>query len=372
VRYNTPEGSLARRGVGPAPKPAPKGSQAKVKLGLLGIGFMGSMHFNAYRAYRKAKVVALSDLNPAKLSGDWSSIAGNIDDPNAAAVDLTGIHLHADPADLFADPDVDVVDITLPTFLHAQYAVAALEAGKHVVCEKPMAITLAECDRMIAAAKAAGKQLFVAHCIRFWPEYVLLKKAIDSGRYGKVLSARFWRMSATPTWSWDNWLMDEKRSGSAAVDLHIHDTDFVNYLFGVPKAVRSTGVIRHCSNTGVDSILTHYDYGDGGPSVAADGNWVAAPGFGFNHGFAVCLEKATVYYDLKSEKPLTVHPLKGKDKTPKPPAHDGYVAELRHFVGCIAAGKPSDTVTAQDARDALKVALAEVKAAKSGCTVEID
>ena len=341
-----------------------------VKVGILGVGFMGTMHFNAYRAYRKAKVVALSDLDPKKLAGDWSTIGGNIEDPNAAAVDLSGLRLHADPADLFADPGVDVVDVTLPTFLHARYAVAALEAGKHVVCEKPMAIALRQCDTMIAAAQAAGKRLFIAHCIRFWPEYAVLKKAIDGGRYGKVLSARFWRISATPTWSWDNWLMDETRSGAAAVDLHIHDTDFVNYLFGVPQAVRSTGVVGHCSATGVDAITTHYDYGDG-PSVTAHGNWIAEPGFGFTHGFTVCLEKATIEHDAKTGTALTVHPAKGESRTPSVPKHDGYAAELRHFVDCIAAGKDSDVVTAADARRALQVALAEVKAAKTGRRVAI-
>ena len=341
-----------------------------VKVGILGIGFMGTAHFRAYAAYRKAKVVALSDLNPKRLSGDWSEIAGNIEGSQAAGADLSKIHLHADPADLFADPDVDVVDITLPTFLHAKYAVAALEAGKHVVCEKPMAITLAECDKMIAAAKAARRQLFIAHCIRFWPEFAALKRIIDSGKHGKVLSAKFWRMSLTPVWSWDSWLLDETRSGGAVVDLHIHDTDFVHYLFGVPKAVRSTGVVGAVSQTCVDSVATQYIYDDG-PQVTADGSWIAAPGFGFTHGFTVCLEKATIEHDAKSGTPLTVHPAKGKSTTPRVPKGDGYVAELRHFVDCIQAGEGSSVVTPADARNALKVTLAEVKSVKTGRPVTI-
>jgi 1,5-anhydro-D-fructose reductase (1,5-anhydro-D-mannitol-forming) len=341
-----------------------------VKVGIVGIGFMGKQHFGAYRTLKTAKVVALSDLDPKKLAGDWRAIAGNIADPRAAQVDLSGLHLHAPPAALFRDSDVDVVDITLPTFSHAKYAVAALEAGKHVICEKPMAITVAECERMIAAAKAAKRLLFIAHCIRFWPEYVVLKKLVDSGKYGRVLSARFWRMSATPRWSWDGWLLDEKRSGSAAVDLHIHDTDLVNYVFGVPKAVRSVGAVGAVSNTGVDSLTTQYIYGRGA-EVVATGNWIAAPGFGFTHGFCVCLEKATVEFDLKSKVPLTVHPMAGPSVQPKLPKDDGYLAELRHFVNCIAAGKPSSVVTAEDARDALKVALAEVKSVKTGKPVVV-
>jgi predicted dehydrogenase len=341
-----------------------------VKVGILGIGFMGTCHYRAYRTFGNAKVAALSDLDPKKLSGDWSSIAGNIEGSQAAQADLSGIHLHARPEDLFSDPDVDVVDITLPTFVHAKYATAALEAGKHVICEKPMAISLAKCDAMIAAAEAARRQLFVAHCIRFWPDYKVLKQIIESGKYGEVISAGFWRKSSTPTWSWNNWLMDAKRSGSAIVDLHIHDTDYVNSVFGVPNAVVSSGVVGAVSKGGVDAVVTHYVYGRG-PHVVAEGNWALAPGFGFTHGFCVVLEKATVEMDLKGQKPLTVHPLKGKSITPKLPKDDGYVAELKHFIACIARGKGSDVVTPRDARNALAVCLAEERSVKTGRIIHI-
>ena len=342
-----------------------------VKVGVLGVGFMGKMHFNTYNAYKRCKVVALADHDPRKLAGDWSTIGGNIADKRAAPVDLSGLRLYSPPAELFKDPEVEVADITLPTFSHAKYAVAALEAGKHVICEKPMATSLAEADRMMAAARAAKRHLFIAHCIRFWPDYKVLRQVIAGGRYGKVLSATFWRKSLTPTWSWDNWLLDAKRSGSALVDLHIHDTDYINYVFGVPKAVCSSGVIGAVSKGGVDAVVTHYIY-PRGPHVVAEGTWALAPGFGFTHGFCVVLEKATVEMDCRSGKPLTVHPLKGKTVTPTLPKDDGYVAELRHFVDCIAAGRESDVVTAHDARNALAVCLAEGKSVVSGRTVTVN
>ena len=341
-----------------------------VKVGILGIGFMGTAHFRAHCANRKARVVALSDLNPKRLSGDWSDIAGNIEGSQAAGADLSKVHLHADPAGLFNDPDVDVVDITLPTFLHAKYVIAALEAGKHVICEKPMACTLRECDRMIAAARKAKRQLMIAHCIRFWPEYMKLKEIIDSKTYGKVLSAMLWRRSSTPTWSWDNWLLDEKRSGGAVVDLHIHDTDFVNYVFGVPKAVCSSGLVGGVSKTAVDAVVTHYILARG-PAVSAEGNWALAPGFGFNAGFLVVLERASIELGIKSGAPLTVHTLEGKTLTPKVAKGDGYINELKHFVDCVASGKPSEVVTPQDARTALAVCLAEAKSVKTGRAVKI-
>jgi len=341
-----------------------------VKVGILGVGFMGTMHFNTYRAYRRAKVVALSDVDPKKLAGDWSSIAGNIEDARMAAVDLSGISPYAKPADLFKDASVDVVDITLPTYLHAKYAVAALKAGKHVICEKPMALTLADCDKMIAAAKAARRQLMIAHCIRFWPEYQVLKQIIDSKEYGKALSATFWRKSLTPTWSWEGWLMAEQRSGGAVVDLHIHDTDFVNYLFGVPKAVYSRGVVGAVTKSAVDHVVTHYVY-ERGPVVVAEGGWAMAPGFGFTHGFCVVLQKATVEHDGKTGTPLTVHPLEGKSFKPRVAKGDGYIGELRYFIDCIASGKKPTLVTTRDARNALKVCLAEARSVKTGKAVAI-
>jgi predicted dehydrogenase len=336
-----------------------------VRVGVLGVGFMGKMHFNVHRGNRKAKLIALSDLDPAKLAGDWSKIAGNIADARAAQVDLSGLKLYGDPAEMFGDPEIDLVDITLPTFLHAKYAIAALEAGKHVVCEKPMALTLADCDAMIAAAEKAKRVLVIAHCIRFWPEWMVLKQIVDGRKYGKVQSATFWRRSATPLWSWDGWLLDEKRSGGALVDLHIHDIDYVNYVFGVPKAVSARGVVGGVSKSAIDSVATQYFY-DGGAQVTAEGSWTMAAGFGFDHGFLVSLEGATVEYDLKSGKPLTVHTKKGKSLQPKLPKNDGYVAELRYFVDCIGTGKKPSTVTAQDGRNALAVALAEGKSVRTG------
>ncbi|MFW6107143.1 MAG: Gfo/Idh/MocA family protein [bacterium] len=341
-----------------------------VKVGILGVGFMGKMHFNVYSAYSRSRVVALADLDPQKLAGDWSSIGGNIEDARAAQVDLSGLHLHETPEQLFADPDVDVVDITLPTFLHAKYAVAALEAGKHVVCEKPMALRLAECDKMMAAARKARRQLFIAHCVRFWPEYVVLKRLIDGGQHGEVLSATFWRKSLTPTWSWDNWLMDRERSGGAVLDLHIHDTDFIHYVFGLPRKVRASGVVGAVSKGGVDHIVADYVYPDG-RQVTAEGSWAMAPGFGFTCGFCVVMEKATVEFDAKTGTPLTVHPLSGESTTPKVPSDDGYVAELRHFVRCISKGEDSDVVTPRDARNAVAVCLAEERAVKSGRNVTV-
>ena len=158
-------------------------------------------------------------------------------------MDLSNISLYSDLTQMLAAEQLDAVSIASPTFMHNLQSIEALEAGLHVFCEKPMALNSVDCQRMSEAAQQSGKTLQVGHCIRFWPEYVEAKEIIDSQKYGKVMAATFQRLSLTPTWSWDNCFLDGKRSGGAMLDLHIHDTDYVQYVFGMPKAVFSQGVI---------------------------------------------------------------------------------------------------------------------------------
>jgi len=200
---------------------------------------------------------------------------------------------------------------------------------------------------MIAAAERAGRFLMVAHCIRFWPEYKVLKEIVSSRKYGKVLAATL-----------------------AVVDLHIHDTDFVNYLLGLPKAVFSRGFAGVATKSAIDHVVTQYIYEDG-PAVVAEGGWAMAPGFGFNHGFCVVLQKATIEHDLKGNLPLTVHERGGKTYKPRLPKGDGYIGELRYFVDCVAAGKKPTVVTPVDALNALKVSLAEARSVRTGRLVRI-
>jgi len=335
-----------------------------IRVGVVGIGFMGKMHFGVHQAGRKSKVVAIADVNKAKLEGDWSSIAGNIDDPSAKGVDLTGIKAYAKAEDLIKDPDVDLVDITLPTYLHADYAIKALKAGKHVLCEKPIALTMAQAERMVAAAKKAKGLFMVAHCIRFWPEYEVLKKIIDKKTYGPVFGATFRRLSPTPVWGWRNWLQKHKLSGGALIDLHIHDVDFVNHLFGRPQSVTAVGMSK--TSGGVDHIVAHYTFRRKNLQVTAEGGWAFPPAFPFSMAFTVICEKATIEYSSSASPSLTVYTAAGKTLTPKVPAGDGYSREIDYFLNCIRKGEKPTRVTPEDARDALKVAWAEMRAIRSG------
>ncbi len=336
-----------------------------VNIGLLGIGFMGKCHFDAYAGIRGARVAAICDVNQKKLSGDWSSIAGNIGGAGEK-VDLKNVRRYRDPAKLFADPDLEAIDITLPTYLHAENTVAALKAGKHVICEKPMAIDSRAAKKMVDAAKKTRRRLFVSHCIRFWPEYAAARDIIRSKKHGKVLSAAFTRLSPTPTWSWKGWLMKTDLSGDMALDLHIHDADFILHTFGKPKAVTS-----HASGFRkgrIDHIVTSYAYG-ANQLVTAEGGWDHAPDFPFGMSFRVVMEKATLH--CTPDLTLSLLPNRGKSKRVKCPKGDGYSAELRHFVDCIANRTASKIVTPTSALQSVKLIEAEVQSAKTGRRVAV-
>ena len=328
----------------------------QIRIGILGMGFMGNCHFNAYKGVEKARVAALCDCEPGKLKAD-AGVSGNIGS-GGAAKDLTGIRTYTDAARLVADPEVDVVDITLPTYLHANWAIKALKAGKHVICEKPMALSSSDALKMCAAARKARRMLFIGHCIRFWPAYAVAREIIRKGVYGKLHSAVFYRISPRPVWSWKNWLMDNSKSGNATLDLHIHDADFVLYLFGRPKAVCSHGA--GSARAGFEHIVTAYDFG-GGQAVIAEGGWGFESPHPFSMTFRIGMDNASLA--LHSDGKLMLYKPGRTMEEVKVPSGDGYGQELKHFVECIASNRQSRIVTPESAMDSVRLVEAEIKSA---------
>jgi len=330
-----------------------------IKVGILGLGFMGNCHFNAYKGVKKARVTALCDCDGNKLRGD-ADIAGNIGGAGQKK-NLTGIKTYTDASRLIADPEIDVVDITLPTYLHADWAIKALKAGKHVICEKPMALSSLDARKMVSAAHQARHQLFIGHCIRFWPAYEVAREIIRRGTYGKVLSAMFSRISPKPAWSWNGWLLDPRLSGNAALDLHIHDTDFILYLFGKPKTVCSHGSGSVLS--GFEHIVTSYDFAKKNV-IMAEGGWGYAEKYPFSMTFRITMEKASLA--LHADGKLMLYQFGCDPETVAVPSGDGYGRELVHFVDCIAAGRKSRIVSPESAALSVQLVETEIKSAITG------
>jgi predicted dehydrogenase len=334
-----------------------------IRVGIVGIGFMGKAHVGIWAKEKRAKIVAFSDIDPKKAAGDWSMGGGNIGDQSDLGVDPKALRAYTNADDLFADPNVDVVDITLPTHLHAQNVVKALAAGKHVLCEKPLTVSLKEADAVVQAVKKAKGLMMPAHCMRFWPEWAWLKEAVASKRYGKVLSAVFRRFGSTPIWSFNNWLLQPRLSGSALFDLHIHDIDFVRYVFGDPKAVFAVGSAGKATREGMDLVVATYLYSNPRQVIMAEGGWHADPTYGFTMRYTVVFEKATADFDLgRAGKTLLLHKAGAKEpEVVKTSDSTGWAEEITYFVDCIEQGKAPKVTNAADARKSVALAHAELK-----------
>ena len=331
-----------------------------IRIGIVGLGFMGKMHLKCYRALKNVEVAAICDVDEKKFK-DTSGTVGNIEGAEAP-LDLNDIGLYADFDKMLTDADLDAISITLPTYMHAEYTIKVLQSGVNVLCEKPMAMNIKQCQQMIAAAKKSERILQIGHCIRFWPEYAKAKEIIDSGEYGRVKAATFQRLSLVPSWSWNNWLMDYKKSGGAILDMHIHDSDYVQYVFGTPKAV-FTQATKGPSG-GYDHIVTQYLYDD--QVITAEGGWIMTTGFGFEMSFNIVLEKADIVFDCTRKPAFKVCPTEGDTFTPKVERGDGYSREIAHFVKAVAGQDVPAITTPEESMNTLKIINAEEESARTG------
>jgi predicted dehydrogenase len=338
-----------------------------INVGVIGLGMMGLTHLDVYGRRDDVKIVAISDLDPDRLSGN-SRAAGNVEGQAQGGTDLSHVKRYPDGMAIIEDPDVQLVDICLPTPLHRRFAEAALASGKHVLIEKPLANNFADAQAIARAAEKAQGMAMVAMCMRFWPGWDWLKQAITERRFGAVRAAHFRRLASHPG---GPFYSDGRQSGGAILDLHIHDTDFVQHCFGMPAAVYSRG---YTAVTGEpDHVVTHYLYkhADAQPLIVAEGGWVMAPGFNFRMEYIVNFEQATAVYDLAAKHPLTVHRA-GKSEPVELPAGMGYDHEIAYFLDCIRTGRRPTRVTVAEAAESVKIVDAERRSVQNGEKVSID
>jgi 1,5-anhydro-D-fructose reductase (1,5-anhydro-D-mannitol-forming) len=336
-----------------------------IRVGIVGLGFMGKMHFGCYKQNKNVQIVAICDVDKKKFNVSDGAV-GNIKGADKP-LDFTGIVLYTDFDEMLDNANLDAVSITVPTYLHCAYTLNALKRGIHVLCEKPMALNSRDAKKMVVAAKQSGKLLQVGHCIRFWPEYVKLKEIIDSGKYGKVLAANFQRLSLTPTWNWDNWMLNSSRSGGASLDLHIHDVDYIQYVFKMPKAIFSRGVKG--PSGGFDHMVTNFVYDN--KVITAEGGWVMMPKFGFEMSFKVALEKATIIYSCLQDPGFKICPTKGEVIVPKIEKKGGHALEIEHFIKAISGKSVPKILTPTQSYDSICLVEAAEKSARSGKSVTI-
>ncbi len=332
-----------------------------VKVAVIGAGFAGSFHARGYARLPQADVAYIVDQNESKA---------------AVLAAEVGARAVTDAAIALNDPTVDIIDVALPTPLHPAYAIRAFEARKHVVVEKPLALSVREADDMIDAARSHGKFLMVAHVLRFWPEYVAIRKVLQSGRLGQPRIATALRLSNLPQWA--TWFRDPTKTGGSVLDLHIHDLDMMNWLFGRPKQVRAVGARGETG--GWDHVITQVEYGTLFASVEASN--LMPLDFPFTAGLRVVCDDGVIEYQFraggasfetgKPEHYCLIHEAKQPSQPVEYDSGDAFEHEIAYFVSCVERGTPPETVTPEDARLAVQTALAARTALETGASITIN
>ncbi len=307
-----------------------------LKVGLVGVGGISGAHIPAWQSMEDVELVALCDVRPEQMTR------------------YPELRRYTNMDDMLAKEQLDILDICLPTYLHADAAVKAMERGIHVLSEKPVSLKAEDVHRLYETAKRNNVRFMVAQVLRFWPEYIYLKEIYDSGRYGKLLSGRMARLGHMPGWSWDNWMKDENRSGLVPFDLHIHDLDFMVYTFGKPKQVSSFRARRPDQ----DAFTAVYQFD--GFYVDSEATWYAAP-YPFHASYRFQFEKALIVLDGA----LTVYEVDGKTFTVgadggetggiELPPTNAYANEIRYFADCVKAGRDADRVKEEELETVVKI-----------------
>lgn len=344
-----------------------------MKVGLAGIGFMGWIHWLAYQRIQDVSVSAICSRDAKKRAGDWTSVKGNFGPPGEQ-VSLEGISAFETFEELVAS-DVDWIDVCLPPHLHLEPCLQAFAAGKHVFCEKPLALNAADCDKLVAAAHQHNVKLFVGQVLPYFPEYAKALEIIRSGAYGELIGGRFKRIISDPTWLDD--FYDPHKVGGPMIDLHVHDAHLIRMLFGMPKQVTATGRMR---GEVVEFCNSVFDFGERNLAVTATCGVINQQGRPFTHGFEIYLEQATLTFELAvladgvESLALKVLTPDGQVERPDLAGGDeitGFENEIREVARCIAANSDSEILGGELARDAIILAEKQTESVVTGKSVAI-
>lgn len=319
------------------------------KVLMVGVGGMGSHHLECWRKMPDVQVAGICDVYPGRAQ--------------EKALDGEAVFTDMDDA-LVALPDIDLVDIAVPSYLHRALSCKALSHGLHTICEKPLALSYEDGKAIFDTARENGVCFMTAQVVRFMRPYAALREMIRDKRYGNVMRAAFRRLSGTPVWSWENWMLDEQKSGGVPFDLSIHDIDYIVSVFGMPD-----NITKHratCSEEGyTDAYTVTMQYG--AAQITAEAGWYncAMP---FCADFRVVCEKAVILYDGKQ---MTIYP-RGHESVPVSvdlsavhksevkginlTSDDGYYEELSYFKECALNGKAPDFVPEKEVLAVLKLA----------------
>lgn len=310
-----------------------------LKIGLVGVGGISGAHIPGWENMKEAELVAICDVRPEQMEK------------------YPQYRQYTDFDEMLEKEKIDILDICLPTYLHVDFAVKAMEKGINVICEKPISLKEEDVKRAYDTAEANNVKFMIAQVLRFWPEYEFVKSCYETGKYGKLLSGVMHRLGSMPKWSFDNWMMDVNRSGLVPYDLHIHDLDFVIWAFGKPN----NDTMRRARKENQDYIAGIYDYDDF--FIMVESSWYTSSDFTFKSGFRFQFEDALLEY---TDAKLTIYEANGEtvmfnvsdDKSMGDiglPSTNAYENEIEYFMNCVLENKPADKVKPQELSDVINI-----------------
>ncbi len=328
-----------------------------MRAAIVGVGFMGWIHYLAYQRSEQANLVGFCSRDEAKRRGDWSEIRGNFGPPGEQ-IEVANLCVFETLEELLGDPDIDLVDLCLPPHLHVDAIEKCLAAGKHVLCEKPLALSATDAKSLLA--RAAPGQLMVAHVLPFMPEFKLLADAAADGRWGRPIAGRFKRTISPPDWIPD--FYDADRVGGPLVDLHVHDAHLIRLLFGMPTGTHTASRRHH----GVPRFYeTVFEFSDPAIVVSAGGGVIDSAARGFTHGYEVSFERATVQFEFAAYAdgsiasiPVTIMHADGSVERPELGGGDpidAFVAEIDAAAASLRGNSIHPALDAKLAADALLI-----------------
>jgi predicted dehydrogenase len=337
-----------------------------IKFALIGAGFIAHAHIGAIKKIEGAEIIAISD---------------KVEEKGRKLAESCNAEYYRNIDELLKNADVDCVNICVPTFLHEEMVIKAATAKKHILCEKPMTVSLEAAGNMIKAVKENGIKAIVGQELRFWPEYMRIKEYLDSNALGRPLQAFCQRLAVTPDWHQGNWGASEKFGGGAALDLHIHDLDYLIWLFGKPSIVMAQGmhdpVLKEAG--GLVHIATTIEF-ENRVSAIAEGGWAFKGAFPFTMAIRVLCEKGTIEWIFKAGKniekrsekaEITVYKNDGSIEKLKSSVDDAFFLEISYLVDCIKNNRNIEKASFEDGRKSLRLALAAIKSAKEHCVVRL-
>jgi len=303
-----------------------------LRVVIIGCGGISDAHASAWEKIPDAAVEGVCDIR---------------DEKSVALAKRFGCKAYKDYKRMINALKPDIVDICLPTYLHPEAAIWALNKGCNVLTEKPISLKKRDVARVYGAAEKNGKRFMVAQCVRFWDEFRYVAERYADGKYGKLLSGHMMRMGNAPRSSWDNWMNNPERSGLVPFDLHIHDLDYMVATFGTPLSVKRDRARFERQ----DYIHATYQYKDF--FIVAEAAWFDS-GYNFRSGFRFQFEKAVMEYE---HGVLTVY-AQGEDafrpfeKTDNEggyvPRTNAYYNEIRYFTDCVLNGEDCSRVKADE------------------------